>query len=594
MSITRVFDVLDHLQKNFQKDDLICAKERTPEKAWWKKYSTTDFIHHSYWVAYGLRKLGIQPGDKVAIISNNRPEWNFTDYGCQLAGAVSVPIFPTVSNNDLKFIINDAEVKAVFVSSKEIYKKLAAIETEIPRVKFVYSYEPIEGLLHFDSLLELGKKNESKEEINKITASIKPDDLFTILYTSGTTGLPKGVMLSHNNLVSNVMFALKLAPFEKSWRALSFLPLNHVLERMVTTVYFYCGISVYYAEGYETIGDNLKEIQPQIFVSVPRLIERVYERMLSAGDKLKGWKKKLFYNAVEHSLKYDVHGMSATYQLKRKFYDLLVYSKWRAALGGKLVCMVSGGAALQPRLARVFMCANVKILEGYGLTETSPAIAVNTFEGDGIRIGTVGPVFKNTQVKIAEDGEILVKGPGVMLGYYKNEEATKEVIDEQGWFHTGDIGTFVEDKFLKITDRKKEIFKTSAGKYIAPLMIENKLKECRFVEQCMVVGAGEKFASALIVPSFDYIKDWCKKSNIEFTTNEEMAGHPELKKEISMFIREMNKSLAPYEQIKKPELVTTPWTIDGGEMTPKLSMKRKVIEKKHEQMIRKIFSQGEE
>ncbi|MBC7864564.1 MAG: long-chain fatty acid--CoA ligase, partial [Bacteroidia bacterium] len=521
MAVTRVFDILEHIKKNHLKDDFVCGKELVAadkrEKVW-KKYSTTDFIDHANWVSYGLRKTGIEPGDKVAIISNNRPEWNFVDFGCQQVGAITVPIFPTVSNHDLQFIINDAEVKAIFISSKEIYKKLVVIEKNIPTVKFVYSFDVVEGLNSFQSLVELGKANECKEEIQKIKDAVKPEELFTILYTSGTTGLPKGVMLSHNNLVSNILFSTKLAPFEKNWKALSFLPLNHVYERMVTSLYFYMGTSVYYAEGFETIGDNLKEVKPQIFVSVPRLIERVYERLVSAGDKQKGLKKKIFFWALDLSLRYELNGANGGwYELKRKIADKLIYSKWREALGGNMQFIASGGAALQTRLARVFTCAKITILEAYGLTETSPAVSVNGYEHKDIRFGTVGTVLKNIEVKIAEDGEILIKGPSVMMGYYKKPEETAEVLGSDGWFHTGDIGTFVEERFLKITDRKKEIFKTSAGKYISPLMLENKLKECRFVEQCMVIGEGEKFASTLIVVSTDYIKEWCKKNTVEFT-----------------------------------------------------------------------------
>ncbi|MFN6037636.1 MAG: AMP-dependent synthetase/ligase, partial [Bacteroidota bacterium] len=501
-----------------------------------------------------------------------------------------VPIYPTISTTDLKFILNDAEVKAVFFSSKDIYKKLALIEAEIPSVKFVHSFNEIEGIPHFSKFLEMGKNNPQPEKVNAIKAEIDPKKLFTILYTSGTTGVPKGVMLSHENILSNVTACFPLAPFASWWKALSFLPLNHVYERMVNTLYFRMGISIYYAEGLETIGDNLKEIQPQVFVSVPRLIERVYDKLLSAGEKLSGWKKKLFFNAVDFALKYDPQNTSPGQKLKRSFFDKLIYSTWRAALGGKVICIASGGAALQPRLGRVFHCAKIPVLEGYGLTETSPVIAVNCYEPENTRIGTVGPVIKNSEVKIAEDGEILVKGPGVMLGYYNNESATKEMIDEEGWLHTGDIGTFVENRFLKITDRKKEIFKTSSGKYIAPLMIENKLKECRFIEQCCVIGEGQKFASALIVISKDYLKEWCSKTGTQISNDNEATSHPELKKEISQFIREMNKSLAPYEQIKKSELIVEPWTVEGGEMTPKLSMKRKVILKKHEDLVKKIFT----
>jgi long-chain acyl-CoA synthetase len=587
MEIRRVFDIVE-LLKTQKKSDLLNAKENKK----WRNYSTDDFIESLNAVSNGLLHLGLESGDKVAIISNNRPEWNFVDYGCQQVDIVTVPIYPTISISDLKFILNDAQVKAVFFSSKDIYKKLAVIESEIPSVKNVFSFNAIEGVPHFSQFLEAGKNNLQVEKIEKMKARIDPKKLFTILYTSGTTGVPKGVMLSHENILSNVTACFPLAPFASWWKALSFLPLNHVYERMVNTLYLRMGISIYYAEGLETIGDNLKEIQPQVFVSVPRLIERVYDKLLSAGEKLTGWKKKLFFNAVDFALQYDPQKISFLGNIKRKLFDVLIYSKWRAALGGKVVCIASGGAALQPRLGRVFHCAGIPVLEGYGLTETSPVIAVNCYEPQNTRIGTVGPVIKNSEVRIAEDGEILVKGPGVMLGYYNNESATREMIDEEGWLHTGDIGTFVEDRFLKITDRKKEIFKTSSGKYIAPLMIENKIKECRFVEQCCVVGEGEKFASALIVLSMDYVKEWCSKNQYAVPQPEQAVSHEGIRKEVGQFIREMNKSLAPYEQIKKQELIAEPWTVEGGEMTPKLSMKRKVILKKHEAELKKIFSSG--
>jgi long-chain acyl-CoA synthetase len=588
MEIKRLFDIIETLKLD-KKQDLLNAKEQKQ----WKNYTTDDFIERVNLVGSGLLNAGIKPGDKVAIISNNRPEWNFVDYGCQQIGVITVPIYPTISTTDLRFILNDAEVKCIFFSSKDIFGKIVSVSDELKEKPTLISFNPIDGVQFFNDFIERDKNKLQHDTIESIKREIDPDALFTILYTSGTTGEPKGVMLSHRNILSNVEACFSLAPFHSSWKALSFLPLNHIYERMVNTIYFYKNISIYYAEGLETIGDNLKEIQPQVFVSVPRLIERVYEKLLGAGDKLEGWKKKLFFNAVDFALQHDPLQSTVIQKIKRSFYDRLIYSKWRNALGGKVVCIASGGAALQPRLARVFHCAKIRVLEGYGLTETSPVISVNCYEPTETRIGSVGPVIKNTEVKIAEDGEILVKGPGVMLGYYKNEIATREMIDEEGWLHTGDIGTFMDDRFLKITDRKKEIFKTSSGKYIAPLMIENKLKECRFVEQCCVIGESQKFASAIIVLSNEYLKDWALKNNLDLNQETDIVSMPELKKEINAFVREMNKSLAPYEQIKRPELITTPWTIDGGELTPKMSMKRKVILKKHEDLVQKIYSINE-
>jgi len=588
MEITRVFDILELYKTQYKKEDVLAAKENKQ----WRKYSNEDFVNYSNYVSYGLLALGITNKDKVAIISNNRPEWNFCDFGCQQANIVTVPVFPTISNHDLQFIINHAEIKTIFISDKTIYAKLVAIEKEIPLVKHVISFNSIEGLMSFHDFIELGRKNAVPEKIESIKKSIVPDQLLTILYTSGTTGVPKGVMISHHNLTSNVLACQDFAPFASWWKALSFLPLNHVYERMVSTLYLYKGISIYYAEGLETIGDNLKEIQPQIFVSVPRLIERVYEKITATGEKLTGTKRKIFDWSMRIANRYELNGKNGWwYGIQHKIADKLVFSKWRAAVGGKLICIASGGAALNPKLERIFLCANIVCLQGYGLTETAVVVSVNRYGEDNIRIGTVGPIVEGCEVKIAEeDGEILVKGPNVMMGYYKNEEATKEVMDDQGWFHTGDVGTFVEEKFLKITDRKKEIFKTSSGKYIAPLMLENKIKECRFVEQSMVIGEGQKFASAIIVPSFHNFKEYCKDKSIPWTTNEEMSNHAELHRIIHEHIKTMNKNLAPYEQLKRCEILHKEWSIEGGELTPKMSLKRKVIKEKNMEAIHKIFA----
>lgn len=588
MEVTRLFDILDLYKTAYTKDDLLCAKEDKH----WKKYSSNDFINRSNWVSYGLFALGLNEGDKIAIISNNRPEWNFCDFGCQQANMISVPIFPTVSNHDLQFILNHAGVKAVFISDKLIYTKLAAIEKEIPEVKYVISFNPLEGIMPFHDFLELGKTHAAADKIESIKARITPDDMMTILYTSGTTGTPKGVMISHRNLVSNLKACQYLAPFELNWRALSFLPLNHVYERMISMLYLYKNVSIYYAEGIETIGDNLKEIKPQMFVSVPRLIERVYEKITATGEKMTGFKRKIFDWSLRIAHQYTLPNTNGLwYNIQRKVADMLVYSKWREALGGKLVCIVSGGAALNPKLERVFLCAGITCLQGYGLTETAVVISVNYYGGDNIRIGTVGPVIEGTEVKIApEDHEILVKGPNIMLGYYKNPEATKEAIDADGWLHTGDVGEFVEGRFLKITDRKKEIFKTSAGKYIAPLMIENKIKESRYVEQSMVVGANQKFASAIIVPSFTNFKEYCKDNSIPWTSHEDMSQHEALKKLINDHIKIINQVLAPYEQLKKVALLKKEWSVEGGELTPKMSLKRKVIQEKYASVIAGIYA----
>ncbi|MCK6650696.1 MAG: AMP-dependent synthetase/ligase, partial [Bacteroidia bacterium] len=416
--------------------------------------------------------------------------------------------------------------------------------------------------------------------------------LLTILYTSGTTGNPKGVMLSHHNLISNSLASQNLCPFQSHWKALSFLPLNHVYERMLTTLYMYLGISIYYAESIETIGDNLKEVKPEVFSTVPRLLEKVYDKIVAKGADLTGIKKKLFFWALDLGLAYELNGANGWwYEMQLKLANKLIFSKWREALGGNIFAVVSGGAALQPRLARVFNSAQITVLEGYGLTETSPVIAVNNFLPNGIKFGTVGPVIDGVTVKIAEDGEILVKGPNVMLGYYNRPDATAEVIDSEGWFHTGDIGMFEENRFLKITDRKKEIFKTSGGKYIAPVMIENKLKESPFIEQAMVIGENQKYASALIVPAFAFLKEYCQRKNIPFTSNEELIKNEQIKARIIREVEKVNEHLAQYEKIKNPQLLAREWSIDKGEMTPKLSLKRKVIMAANKELVDKIYAE---
>lgn len=586
MAITRVFDIVTQLLEKYNKPNALAAKENGK----WVTYSTQQFADNATYISYGLLGLGVEREDKIAIISNNRPEWNFADYGIQQCGAVSVPIYPTISENDLNFILNDAKVKYIFISSADLYKKVKAVAANAPSVKEIYSFNKIDGAKHWTELLEAGKKNPKKAEVEAIKNSIKSNDLLTILYTSGTTGNPKGVMLSHNNLLSNSFASEKLCPFNSNWKALSFLPLNHVYERMLTTLYMYKGISIYYAESLETIGDNLKEVKPEVFSTVPRLLEKVYDKIVAKGSELKGLKYKLFFWALDLGLRYELNGANGWwYEFQLKIANKLIFSKWREALGGNIVAAVSGGAALQPRLARVFNAAKITVLEGYGLTETSPVVAVNSFQPNGIHFGTVGAVIDGVTVKIAEDGEILVKGPNVMLGYYNRPDATAEVIDAEGWFHTGDIGTFVEGRFLKITDRKKEIFKTSGGKYIAPMIIENKLKESPFIEQAMVIGENQKFASALIVPAFAFLKEWCAKKGIPYTTNEEIIKNEEVRKRIFEEIEKVNNDLAQYEKIKRPELLAREWTIENGEMTPKLSFKRKVIMAANKELVDKIY-----
>jgi long-chain acyl-CoA synthetase len=589
----RLFDLLKRYQEKYiNKEDALGAKENGQ----WVKYSTRQYIDFANNISLGLLALGVQKNDKIALIANNRPEWNFSDMGIMQTGAINVPIYPTISENDLAFILNDAETKYVFVSSQDLYDKVNKIKAQVPSIKDIYSFNKINGVKHWLELVELGKQNASQlqSKLEEVKNSIKDTELATLLYTSGTTGNPKGVMLSHKNLFSNFYAVRNLPPLDSESRALSFLPLNHVYERMLTYLYMYIGASIYYAESLETIGDNIRELKPHVFSAVPRLLEKVYDKIVAKGADLTGMKHKLFFWALDLGLKYEMDGKNGSwYEFQLSIANKLIFSKWREALGGNVRAIVSGGAALQPRLARVFTAAQIPVLEGYGLTETSPVIAVNNLEPGGRKFGTVGLVIEGVQVKIADDGEILAKGPNVMMGYYKQPEATAEVIDKEGWFHTGDIGILEEGKYVKITDRKKEIFKTSGGKYIAPQLIENRLKESMFIEQVMVIGENQKFASALVVPAFAYIKDWCDKNGHSCKTNEEIILNPDVKKQVQEEIAKVNSSLAQYETIKKFELLPREWSIEKGEMTPKLSLKRRVICDSNKDLIDKIYKTEE-
>ena len=569
----RLFDLLHNLKKMPFKEDALAAKENGV----WHKYSTQQYIDNVNYLSYAFIDLEIISGDKIGLISNNRPEWNFIDYACLQTGAINTPLYPTISNHDLTLIINEADIKYFFVANEEQYNKVKTCSVN-STIKEIFIFNSLKGVRSLKDLIELGQNKPQEKRLEEIKAVIKPDDLATLIYTSGTTGNPKGVMLSHRNFISNVIGTQHLCPFKPSWRALSFLPLNHVYERMLSYLYITNGMSVYYAESLETIAANLKEIKPQIFVTVPRLLEKVYEKIVSTGSQLTGIKKQLFFWALNLGLRYQQHKTNGWwYEFQLRIANKLIFNKWREALGGNIVAIVSGGSALQPRLARVFHAARIKVLEGYGLTETSPVIAVNNYDDNNIKIGTVGPVLDNVKVMLAEDGEIYVKGDNVMLGYYKQPELTKEVIDKDGWFHTGDIGVIEDGKFLKITDRKKEMFKTSGGKYITPQSIENKLKESRFIEQAMVIGENEKFPAAFIIPAFAFIKQWCQKRGLQCNTNEEIIKNLEVIQRIRQEVETANADLAQYEKIKKTELLAREWTIENGEMTPKLSLKRKVI-----------------
>jgi len=587
MEVTRIFDLLPYYEKSFKpKDDVIASKENGQ----WVKYSIKQYREIVDNISFGFLALGVQPGDRIAQISANRTEWNFVDMAIQQVGAIHVPIYPTISESDYTYILGHAEVKFVFISGKDLLRKIQHILPDIPHIQEIYTYNPDEEFKHLNDLIELGKQNPNPELLKTRKSAITPDDMVTIIYTSGTTGNPKGVMLTHANLISNFKAASYIPPFGEEGKAVSYLPLCHVYERMLNYLYQYLGISVYYAENLGTITENMKEVKPDILSSVPRLLEKVYDKLFAAGHKLKGIKRWIFFWALHLALRYELKGANGwLYELKRKLYDKLVYVKWREALGGKINIIVSGGAAIQPRLSRMFTCAGINILEGYGLTETSPVIAVSDFSEHGIKFGTVGPVLRGVTVKIGDDGEILCKGPNLMKGYYKDPEQTREAIDKEGWFHTGDLGHIEPEGQLKITGRKKEIFKTSFGKYVSPQPIEDKFKESLFINQLIVVGENQKFAGALIEPDFTFLKAWCGVKEVPYTTNAEMVQLPRIRKRFQVEIDKYNKFFGDTEKIKSWDLLDTEWTFDTGEITPTLKLKRNFISNKYRERIALLF-----
>ncbi|MCH7656698.1 MAG: long-chain fatty acid--CoA ligase [Bacteroidetes bacterium] len=590
METTRTFDLLNRLLENYpQKDDILAGKKNNQ----WIKYSCKEYVELATMLSYGLLALGMKKGDKIAMVSNNRPEWNFIDMGISQAGMILVPIYPTISVEEYEYILDDAKPKLIFVSDKGLFEKIKPIVDKAASIESIYSINKVEGAKNWTDVKELGKENADKyrDELVTIKESIKPGDLVTLIYTSGTTGDPKGVMLSHSNLMSNVIASSVVHPYGPESKSLSFLPLCHIYERMLNYHFQYKGVSIYYAENMGTIVNDLKDIKPELFSTVPRLLETVYDKIIGKGKDLPYIKKQIFFWAVNLGMKFKLHGENSWFYKKRlKIADKLIFSKWREALGGNVGIIVSGGAALQPRLATIFWAANIRVLEGYGLTETSPVVAVGNMVTDEVMFGAVGPLIKDVEVKIAEDGEILCKGPNIMMGYYNKPELTKEVIDEDGWFHTGDIGMMVDNKYLKITDRKKEIFKLSSGKYIAPQVIENKLKESFFIQQLMVIGENEKFASALISPNFEFLHNWCSIHDIKYRDNQELIQIPEVVARYQKEVKEINKNLALHEQIKRSRLVYKEWTPGTGELSPTLKLKRKFIYKEYERIIKEIFS----
>jgi len=588
----RLFDAVSYQLANYPKADMLAGKENGE----WKKYSTKEVADITLRFSSGLLKLGIRAGikhneekDKIAIISPNRPEWIITDLACQQLGAVLTPIYPTISETELAYVLNDAEARILFVSDKELLDKVNAMRDKFPSLREIFTFNKVTGARHWKEVLDLGSEADF-EQIETVKKNISPEELVTIIYTSGTTGTPKGVMLSHHNVVSNVMACQPYLPVNTNARALSFLPLNHIFERMVTYLYLTSGVPVYYAENMDSIGNNLKEVKPTIFTTVPRLLEKVYEKIMSTGLELKGIKRALFFWAVDIGKRYEINkDQGAWYNLQLKLANKLVFSKWRSALGGNIQCVVNGAAACQVRLLKIFTAGGIPILEGYGLTETSPVISVNRYNVEDRMFGTVGPVISDVEVKLAEDGEILCKGPNVTIGYYKRPDLTADAIQD-GWFHTGDIGVLIDNKFLKITDRKKELFKTSGGKFVAPQPIENKFKESPYIEQIMVVGEDRKFTAALIVPSFGNLRGWAQKKGIAAGSNEELVKNPEVVDLYKQAVDKYNQFFNHIEQVKKFVLIPREWTVDAGELTPTLKAKRKVILEKFKKEIDGIYA----
>lgn len=591
--IHRLFDLLEKYVNNNPNKGMLYAKEGSQ----WKSYTAIECKELVYKMAASFLRLGISGNDltsesqgKIAIISNNRPEWILSDFATQITGAVLVPIYPSITNAEWEYILNEAQVSILFVSDKSIYRKLSQIKDNVPSLKHIFSFDHIEGVPHWSELL-LDVSSNELHTIENIKDSLKPEHLATIIYTSGTTGNPKGVMLSHHNIISNVKSCMECFNFCGSDEsALSFLPLNHIFERTVMYIYICKGIAVYFAEGMEMIGPNLREVKPVVFTTVPRLLEKVFEKIDATGRELTGFKRSIFDWSVDLAMAYEIgKPKSLPYKIQLAIADFLVYKKWRNAVGGKIKAIVTGSAACQVKLLRLFTAAKIVVMEGYGLTETSPVISVNRFQEENRMFGTVGTIIKDVEVQLADDGEIVCKGPNIMMGYYKHPELTEDVIKD-GWFYTGDIGQIIDGKFLKITDRKKEIFKISGGKYIAPLPIENKMKESSYIEQIMVVGSNEKFAGALIVPAKEKIKDYFLQLGVPLDSSVDITTDKDVQKLIRKELDKYNVQFAPHEQVKKFQMVNAEWTIDTGELTATMKLKRRKIMEKFGHLVEKIYA----
>ncbi len=585
-TVTRLFEFPYHqLEKYDLQRSLVTKYGRE-----WVATSTREYVDKANAISRALLRLGVAAGDKIALISHsNRTEWNIMDIGILQVGAQSVPIYPTISEEDYAYVLNHSGASMCLVSGQEILEKVLTIQKEVPLLKAIYSFDKLNTCKHWEELLELGKDESNQEEVEKRKAGVRPDDLATLIYTSGTTGKPKGVMLSHKNIVSNVLASQERVPFGEGSVALSFLPVCHIFERMILYLYQYCGVEIHFAESIDKMGDNMKEVRPTVMTVVPRLLEKVYEKIMARGSSLNGFKRGLFYWSVEVGLRFSPYRANGWwYQQKLKLARMLVFRKWREGLGGRLQLMVSGSAALQPRLGRVFGAAGIPVMEGYGLTETSPVISVNDQRNRGWKIGTVGRVIEGVEVEIAADGEILCKGPNVMLGYYKDPEKTAEVMTE-GYFHTGDIGEIDADGFLKITDRKKEMFKTSGGKYIAPQLMENRFKQSRFIEQIMVIGEGEKMPAALIQPNFDFLRAWAGKHKIQAEDNAALIKNDKVIQRMQREVDLANEHFAKWEKVKQFRLTPDAWSVEEGHLTPTMKLKRKQIKEKYIALYNDIY-----
>src|SRR6056297_588727 len=585
-TVTRLFDFPYYQLEKYPLDKSLVTKSDGK----WIATSTQQYIDKANAVSRALLRMGVKPNDKIAVISmTNRTEWNIIDIGILQIGAQNVPIYPTISEEDYEYILNHSESKYCFVSCKEVLEKVLSISSKVDKLEEIYSFDELDNCKNWKEVLELGSDTSNQDEVEKLKDTVKPDDLATLIYTSGTTGRPKGVMLSHNNIVSNVVDSQVRVPFETGGTALSFLPICHIFERMILYLYQYCGVEVYFAEGLDKISDNVKEVKPNVMTVVPRLLEKVYDAIIAKGAALKGIKKKLFFWAVEVGLKFEPYGANGWwYEKKLGIARKLIFSKWKEGLGGNLSVMVSGSAALQPRLARVFAAADMPVMEGYGLTETSPVIAVNDERNKGWKIGTVGKMIDNVEVKIAEDGEILCKGPNVMRGYYKDPEKTAEVMTG-AYFHTGDIGEVDAEGFLRITDRKKEMFKTSGGKYVAPQLLENRFKQSRFIEQIMVVGEGEKMPAALIQPNFEFVKEWAKRHKIEVGSNVELIKNEKVIARMQEEVDWANQEFAKWEKVKQFRLTPNVWSVEEGHLTPTMKLKRKPVKEMYIDLYNDIY-----